>query len=150
MTYWKCNVHTSGRSDNLLNAGLVKLSQPIAEWSGGVDDSLQGSARVVWTLTKRQAYSTSHIPLLASHLVLESSSDNPLLSALADICLLVQLDDFSVVGNDRTMLHGSHGQSDVHSGVVVLTWPSQLEASPRSAKLTHRRSRRHLQLGHPS
>lgn len=62
----------------------------------------------------------SHIPLLASHLILERRAIDPLLATLRSVCPLVQLDDLGVIRHNSAVLDGRHDERDVHAGVVML------------------------------
>lgn len=111
---------TGTGSDDLLGGRLIELPETIRERSSSIDNTLR--YQLTPNLATCGAYSTLDRPGLSSHLILDIGSADPLRTSSSRVGLLVKLGDFDVVCHDSSVLNGSQGEGDVHSGIVVLTY----------------------------
>lgn len=61
---------------------------------------------------------------------------------------LVDLDNFGVIGDNRTMLNGGHDQGNVHSRIIVLTVVVN-DTSDQAFRLEHGERLESLAAAHP-
>ena len=95
-------MYSRGRRDNILDAWVLHLTDSIAEWTGGVDDSLGLDRELVGGLA-----------VLLADEVLDLGSTKAAISVLLKTC------NFEVVDDGGAVEGRSHGEGDVHAGVVV-------------------------------